>query len=247
MKIRKNDLVLLIGDRDYLVQAGAGKFGTRRGEIDLNELSKGKYGDTVKTHLGQSYTAVEPRTGDILKKIKRAPQIIGQKDAGYITGRVCLGKDDIVLEAGTGSAAMTIFMAGIAKKIISYELRKDFYKIAKGNIERFGIKNVTIRNKSAEKGFTERNADIAMLDMGSPELVIPHIPKSLKPGGYLVVYSPVIEQVQRVHDAIKKSNSFTQADTEEVIMRRWDIGGNKTRPKTQMLGHTAFLTFARRI
>ncbi|MDP7260359.1 MAG: tRNA methyltransferase, partial [archaeon] len=81
----------------------------------------------------------------------------------------------------------------------------------------------------------------------SPELVIPHIPKSLNPGGYLIVYSPVIEQIQRVYDSINQSKSFTIPETEEVMMRRWDIGGNKTRPKTQMLGHTAFLTFSRRI
>jgi len=231
--------VLLVGKKKYLVEK-KGNFSTQYGQLDLG---KAKVGKKIKTHMGEEFHVVEPRPVDLLRKIKRAPQIVTFKDCGMIAGYTGLNKKDVVVEAGAGSAALTIFLAGIVKKVHSYEVREEFYKVAKGNLVRCGIKNVDLKNKDV-KGCKEKDVDVFVLDMGGPEKVVGVAKKALKPGGFLVVYSPVVEQVQRVYE---KLEGFVDVETRECITRKWDIGKNKTRPQTQRVGHTAFLTFARKV
>lgn len=229
--------VLLIGKRNYLVEP-KGKFGTQFGELDL---SKAKVGKKIKTHLKEEFHVVDPRTPDLLKKIKRMPQVITLKDAGLIASYTGIGKNDTVIEAGAGSGMLTIFLANIAKKVYSYEIREDFYKVVKGNLERCNVKNVTLKNSDVSK-CKEKNADVFILDLGSPEKYLNVARKALKPGGFLVSYSPVIEQVQRLD-----FKGFANIETRELIERKWEVSKNKTRPRTRMLGHTGFITFARKI
>jgi tRNA (adenine57-N1/adenine58-N1)-methyltransferase len=75
--------------------------------------------------------------------------------------------------------------------------------------------------------------------------VVKHAYKALKPGGYLVVYSPHIEQVISVSREIEKKD-FCDLKTVENIVREWQIE-KITRPKTTGIMHTGFLTFARKV
>jgi len=240
--IEKGDWVVLVGEKSYVVQVGDRPFSCQYGEIDVHKLKRKKYGGVLKSHLGKEFRVLEPRLPDMLKKIRRQPQIIGMKDGGAIAGFCGLNKEDRVVEAGTGSAALTVFLAGIVKKVYSYEVREDFFKSAKKNLELCGVKNVVLKNKDFAE-MTEKDVDCIVLDMGSPEKVVDVAYKALKPGGFLVVYSPVLEQVERVR---KKMENFNFVRTIELIKRDWEIGNNRTRPKTRMLGHTGFLTFGRR-
>ncbi|MFH1786934.1 MAG: tRNA (adenine-N1)-methyltransferase [archaeon] len=240
--MKSGDWVLLSGPRSYVVRVEKKKFSTQHGEIDLGALIGKKYGITVKSHMGVEFFCLEPRLPDMLRKIRRMPQIITLKDSGIIAAYTGLSKKDVVIEAGTGSGALCIFLAGIAKKVYSYEIRADFFEVAKKNIRLAGAKNAVLRNKDVCQGVKEK-CDVFVLDMGSPELAVETAKKCLKPGGYLIVYSPVIEQVQRVY---QKLGGFRYIRTKEIIEREWEIGDNKTRPKTQGIGHTAFLTFARK-
>lgn len=244
MKIKKGNRVLLVGKKNYLVTVEKRQFSTEYGNFDLGSLIGKEYGTKISTHMGKKYHAIEARTPDLLRKIKRMPQVIMKKDAGVIASYTGLNKGDIVVEAGTGSGAMTIFLAGIVKKVISYERREEFQKVAKENLEKCGIKNVKLKLGDVEKGIKEKDIDVVILDLGAPEKVIPHAKKVLKPGGFLVVYSPVVEQITRIRDVM---SGFAEIETIEIIKREWDVGDNKTRPRTRMLGHTAFLTFARKV
>lgn len=244
MKIKKNQRVLLLGKRSYLVKAENKKFHTELGVFDLKKLLGKNFGSKIKTNINNEFYAIEPRTPDLLRKIKRMPQIITLKDAGIIASYTGLNKEDVVVEAGAGSGALTIFLAGIVKKVYAYEIRKDFYKIAKENLKKCCIKNVVLKLGDAEKKISEKDVDVVILDLGSPEKVIENARKALKAGGFLVIYSPVIEQVLRVYENLK---GFANVETKEIIERKWEIGNNKTRPRTRMLGHTGFLTFARKV
>jgi len=239
--IKKGTRIQLLGIKNYLVTAENKKFSTQYGQIDLGKLIGKKFGTKIKSHMGEKFVVVEPSTPDILRKIKRAPQIITFKDAGSIISLAGLNKNSVVVEAGGGSGNLTIMLAGICKKVHTYEIREDFHKVVKENLEKNKIKNVVLKNSSVAK-CKEREVDAVILDLGEPEEFIETARKALKPGGYLIIYSPVIEQLQRVD-----LSKFTQVKTIENILREWDIGNNKTRPKTRMLGHTAFLTFARKI
>ncbi|HIK00357.1 TPA: methyltransferase domain-containing protein [archaeon] len=246
-KIKHEDNLLFIGKKKYLIRLDQNKFTTEFGDFNLGALVGKAWGTKVKTHLGYEFIVVPPRLPDLMKKLKRAPQIITLKDAGIIAALTGLSKDDMVVEAGTGSGALTVYLAGIAKHIYTYEIRKDFYDIARTNFEKLGIKNITTKNKDITKGIDEGSIDLVALDMEFPEKAFKVAHKALKVGGYLVVFAPVIEQVSRFRNFLDEKH-FANVETYECILRPWQIEPpDKSRPSGNFLAHTGFLTFARKI
>jgi len=184
---------------------------------------------------------------DFLKKAKRGPQVILPKDAGLIVSVTGCSPGWKVVDAGTGSGFLAMFLGNLDCKVYTYEKEKRFYNIAKKNIKNSGLNNIKIKNSDITKGIKEKNLDMITLDMKNPEKVIKHAYKSLKSGGWLVIYSMHIEQIQKVWKELKKYN-FEKPKILENIQREWQIEGRTfTRPKTHMLAHTGFLTFARKI
>jgi tRNA (adenine57-N1/adenine58-N1)-methyltransferase len=131
-------------------------------------------------------------------------------------------------------------------KVITYEKDKKMRKIAEKNVRLSGLsKFIRIKNKDATKGISEKNVDLVSVDIQNPENVVKHAYKALKPGGWLVVYSPTIEEVIAVTKKIRKLN-FSYIKTVENIVREWQTE-RTTRPRTMGIMHTGFLTFARKV
>ncbi len=246
-RIKHGDNLLFIGKKKYLIKLEQNKFTTEFGDFNLGALVGKSWGTKLKTHLGEEFIVVPPRLPDLMKKLKRAPQIITLKDAGIIAALTGLNKEDIVVEAGTGSGALTVYLAGIAKHVYTYEIRKDFYEIARANFEKLGIKNITIKNKDIIKGIDEDSVDLVVLDMEFPEKAFKAAHRALKVGGFLVIYAPVIEQVSRFRNFLDEKH-FANIETFECILRPWNIEPpDKSRPSGNFLAHTGFLTFARKV
>jgi len=248
--MKKGTLVLLVRNgKSYLVEVGKGKLNLKEGNIDLSQLLKKNFGDEIKTHIGKKFSIVEPNLKDVLeKKVKRLPQIITPKDVALIMAYTGIGQGDKVVDAGTGSGYLAIILASHIKpgKVFTYENNKQFFNVAKKNIKLTGVeKFVKLKNVDATKGFKERNVDLVTLDLKNPEKIIPHAYISLKPGGWLAVYSPYVEQIRKVVKEIKKKN-FSNVKIVENIVREWQVE-EFTRPKTVGLMHTGFLTFARKM
>ena len=93
----------------------------------------------------------------------------------------------------------------------------------------------------------EKNVDVIILDLPEPWKVIPHAKKALKNGGYIVSYSPTIPQVSDFVEEINKADEFIYLKTTETIQRDWEVEGRKIRPRSQAIGHSGFITFARKI
>jgi tRNA (adenine57-N1/adenine58-N1)-methyltransferase len=249
MRVKLNELVLLLsGDESYLVRVDRKDFNTKSGIIKLHEIIGKKFGEKIKTHLGKEFTIIKPKVTDILEKVgKRVPQIIMPKDLGLILAYTGIGNNSLIVDAGTGSGYAAIFFGSYLTrgKVVTYEIDKRFTKVAKENIELSGLKNVKLKQKDITKGIDEKNVDLVNLDMKNAEKVVEHAYKALKPGGWLVVYSPNIEQVIKVQKEIKKLN-FCEVKTIENIVREWKVE-KYTRPKTLGIMHTGFLTFARKV
>ena len=81
--------------------------------------------------------------------------------------------------------------------------------------------------------------------MATPWLVIPHAYTALKGSGVLVSFSPTIDQVVKVVEALT-DYGFVCAETVETLIRFMQVVRGKTRPQTVMTGHTGYLTFARK-
>ena len=82
-------------------------------------------------------------------------------------------------------------------------------------------------------------------NMKDAEKMVKKAKKALKTGGWLVVYSPHIEQVKAVKEEMIK-NGFKDIETIEVIKRKWKVD-NFTHPVPSGILHTGFMTFARKI
>jgi len=248
--MKVGELVLLVSKKgSYIVEVGDGKLHTKDGVIDLVELKKKNFGDHIKTHLKEKFILIKPNIKDILeKKLKRMPQIIMPKDVAMIFAYTGVAPGSLVVDAGTGSGFLSIFLANYIKpgKVVTYEKDKRFIKAAKENIKSSGLeKFIKLKHKDISKGIDERDVDLITLDMKNSEKIVKHAHNTLVCGGWLVVYSPYIEHATKVVNKIKKIG-FENIKTVENIVREWQFE-KYSRPKTIGLMHTGFLTFARKI
>jgi tRNA (adenine57-N1/adenine58-N1)-methyltransferase len=142
-----------------------------------------------------------------------------------------------------------MFLANVVRpagKVYTYEIREKFADIARKNIERAGLSDfIEIKMKDITEGIDERDVDLVTLDLPDPWNAISHAYKALRHGGFVVSYSPYIEQVKKTADALEEE-AFRAIRTFEVFEREMEISKKGARPKTRMLGHTAYLTFARK-
>lgn len=248
--LKEGELILLLSEQSsYLTEVRKGKLQTKDGVFDLNEVLKKRIGDKIHTHLKKEFFIVKPNLIDIFeKKAERGPQIIMPKDAALILAYTGIPQGCFIVDIGTGSGFLAIFLASYIKpgKVVSYEKSEKMVRVAKENIKLFGLSNfIKIKNKDATKGISEKNVDLVTVDIKNPEKVVKHAHKALKAGGWLVVYSPTMEEVIKVNKKIRELN-FSFITTVENIVREWQTE-RTTRPKTMGIMHTGFITFARKI
>ena len=84
-----------------------------------------------------------------------------------------------------------------------------------------------------------------VLDLAEPWKV-KTIRQNIKPGGYVVAYLPQVSQVMDFSKFLEKNN-FLVDRIVEVQEREWAVKERISRPKSQAIGHTAFLVFARQL
>lgn len=240
---------ILIADdgRKFYVRNVNGDFHTQFGFVAKAALAKAAAGDAVRTNTGKVLFVFEPSFIDSYGKIKRAPQIIPRKDVAAIIAEAGIGKGSVVVDAGTGSGALALFLANIAKKVVTYEIREDFAKIAEENIQLLQLKNVTVKKKDVYSGIDEKNIDVVTLDLPEPWKAVEHAAKALKVGGFIVSYSPTTPQVSDFIAAAAKNKCLVLVKTIEIIEREWEFNERIVRPLTQQIGHSGFLTFVRKI
>jgi tRNA (adenine57-N1/adenine58-N1)-methyltransferase len=180
----------------------------------------------------------------------RQTNIVYPKDAGLILMLAGIGPGSKVVEAGTGSGALTSILGyHVAPDghVFSYEIREDFAKEAQKNLIKAGLTNIiTIKQQDILTGIEETEVNAVVLDMAVPWDVIPLAYNALCGGGVVVSFSPTIEQTQRTVDALYESH-FTEIMTRELIEREILVRSGKTRPATRMIGHTGYVTSARKI
>lgn len=250
--IREEDSVLLYLDekRTFLVKIEKGKsFHTHKGFIQLDELIGKEYGTRTATSMGVEFVALEPTLRDYVFKMLRRTQITYPKDIALIVMFSGIGQGSRVVEAGTGTGALTCALAFYVNPtghVYSYEVRKEFIKTAFKNLEKAGLSEyVDIKNKDATQRIEEKDVDAVVLDMATPWMVVPHAYSALKGSGALVSFSPTIDQVVKTVEALRESG-FVDVQTVECIMRKMQTERGRTRPETLMTGHTGYITFARK-
>ncbi|RPJ02366.1 MAG: tRNA (adenine-N1)-methyltransferase, partial [Chloroflexi bacterium] len=112
--IQYGDLVMMIGkDRRTFMRtiiAGA-RFECHLGYIEHDALVGIPYGSQVPTNVGHKMFALAPNLDDLIRHLQRDGQIIFPKDLGYIAMKLGIRPGVRVIEAGTGSGALTLTLA----------------------------------------------------------------------------------------------------------------------------------------
>jgi tRNA (adenine57-N1/adenine58-N1)-methyltransferase len=251
--IKAGDEVLLYLDhrRTYLVRVEEGRvFHTHKGFLNLGELIGKPIGSSIESSLGVKFYALKPLIRDRILKAARRTQVLYPKDIGYLLVRLGIGPGCRVAEAGTGSGALTCALANAVRpdgRVYSYDVRPELQRVAAINIERAGLKPyVELRVGDVTVGIDEEELDAVVLDMATPWLAVPVAHRALAGGGVFASFSPTIEQVMKTVHALRE-RPFVEVETVEIIMRRINVEENRTRPETLMIGHSGYITTARKV
>jgi len=196
--------------------------------------------------FGEKSLIVEYSMSDIQSNINRGPQIILPKDIAWMIHKSGLKPGDTVIEAGTGSAALTLSLAQAVApngKVITFEKNSKHSEIARKNLDMSSWKDLVQINKAELAETTEAiRADAIFLDLPNPEQLISWAEKSLKVGGFMMIYVPTSNQVEK---SLNSLDDWKQIEIVEVIQREWQARTGALRPKSSMIGHTGFIVSAR--
>jgi tRNA (adenine57-N1/adenine58-N1)-methyltransferase len=234
--------VLLAGkERKYFVVSGPGSFSTDLGIIDLGEVAQAEPGDTISTHTGHEFRIISPRAPDFFEHARRSGAPMLPRDIGLVIAYTGMNRNDTVLDAGTGTGIAAIYFGGIAGKVVTYEARPEFAKIASENIREAMLDNVTVI--AGDVMTAEGTYDIVHYDMTIGPEHVRHACELLRPGGFLACYTPFIEYLFGVMD--EAAPLFSEVRAVECIEREMTRTKRGTRPSTRV-GHSGYLTIARK-
>jgi tRNA (adenine57-N1/adenine58-N1)-methyltransferase catalytic subunit len=250
---QEDDLAELVGLRHkhFIIRLKSGSaFHTHRGVLQHDDLIGKPWGCQVYSHNGSPFFLLQPSLTDLLRNTPRNTQILYAKDIGYVLLRLGVGPGSHVIEAGTGSGAMTTAFAysvGNEGHVYSYEAREDMQSLARQNLERVGLDGrVSLKLRNISEGFEETGVDALFLDVPNPYDYIAQVQQSLKPGGFFASILPTINQVSKILVALKQYK-FAFIEVCEMSLRFWKIEPERMRPTDRMVAHTGFLIFARPI
>lgn len=250
---KETDRILLIspdGKRYMLrLQAGA-RFHTTSGLVDHDTIIGQPLGRRVLSHLGHPFTALRPSLNDVLMNLRRVSQIIYPKDIGQILLKLDVGPGRHIVEAGTGSGALTVALAHSVSPtgmVHSYEARQDMLNVAQQNIELAGMSDyVTLTQRDISQGFDETDADSLFLDVREPWLYLKQVCAALADGGFFGALVPTTNQVSDLLAGLEK-HPFMNVEVMELLVREFKPVAQRLRPEDRMIGHTGYLIFARKI
>lgn len=245
------DLVQLVSptNKIFIIRLTPGDaLQTHRGILQHDDLIGQPWGSEVFTHLGKAYFILQPSLNDLLRDLKRNTQIMYPKDIGFVLVTMGIGPGVHVLEAGTGSGALTIALAwaaGPQGRVTSYDQRPEMQNLARKNLERLGLlERVTLKQRDISLGFDEQNVDALFLDVPNPYDYLLQARQALKPGGFFGTILPTANQVTRLLDAFYQYN-YAFVDVCEIILRYYKPVSERFRPTDRMVAHTGYLAFAR--
>lgn len=250
-RITVGDLIEIVGRGHIhqIVKAEAGRtIHTHKGTLNMDDMIGKPFGSIIQSHNGNRFYLLQPSLTDLIKFIPRKTQILYPKDIGFLLLNLAVAPGNRVLEAGSGSGAMTIALAravGPDGKVYSYEKREEFQQIAIRNVSRIGYEpRVDFKVRDIENGFDERNVDAVFLDVPNAYDYLTQVKAALKPGGFFASLLPTVNQVTLLLKALEE-NVFGFLEVCEVMLRYYRADAEKFRPSDRMVGHTGFLIFGR--
>ena len=237
--------------RRYLVTLKVGlQFHTHDGYVEHDTVIGSVEGARVFSSTGMPFVVVRPSLTDFVLKMPRGAQVIYPKDIAAIVMSADIFPGATVLEAGTGSGALTLGLlraVGDNGRVVTYEARQDFAERARANIEAFLGKipdALDMRHGDVTEADLVAEVDRVVLDLPEPWRVIELAMRALRPGGVFCSYVPTVPQISQTTEALRAAG-FIDLATTETLVRPWHVDGQSVRPDHRMVAHTGFITTGR--
>ena len=247
------ELVLLVDrkNRSYLRRLEPGGFfHSHSGLVAWDDLLGRPEGSEVRSIGGTRFQAFRPTLSDFVVKMKRGAQVIYPTDLGPMLLLADIAPGHRVLESGVGSGALSLALLRAGAEVFGYEIRGDFARRARKNVQEFlgadALSRYHISERDCYDGIDVEGLDRVALDLPEPWRVVPHAAARLRPGGLLIAYTPSVLQATQLRESLERG-PWALAATVEVLQRSWHIAGEAVRPDHRMIAHTGFLTHARRL
>jgi tRNA (adenine57-N1/adenine58-N1)-methyltransferase len=247
------DLIQLVSptNKNFLFRlTQGGQLQTHRGIVNHDDLIGKLFGSTITSHIGSAYILLQPTLGDLLLETPRNTQIMYPKDIGYIMVKMGIGPGQHIVEAGTGSGALTIALAwfvGSQGLVTTYDTRQEMQTLARKNVSRLSLEGqVEFKKKDIGDGIDENDVDAIFLDLPNPNDYLAQVRKSLRSGGSFGSILPTTNQVSRLLTALHQ-NGFGFIEVCEIILRFYKPVFDRLRPTDRMVAHTGYLIFGRSI
>ncbi len=257
---RLGDRVQLTGPKGRLhtiTLREGGEMHTHHGVLRHEDLVGAPDGSVVLNSSGHEYLALRPLLRDFVMSMPRGAAIVYPKDAAQILAQADVFPGAVVVEAGVGSGALSLWLlraVGPEGRLVSFERRADFAEVARANVETFlGAPPPTWEVRvgdlveSLPDAVAPASVDRVVLDMLAPWECIDVVADALTPGGVVLCYVATATQLSRVAEYLRATGLFTEPDASETMVRGWHVEGLAVRPDHRMVAHTGFLITARRL
>lgn len=130
-----------------------------------------------------------------------------------------VGKQDVVLEIGTGMGYQTAILAALAREVLSIELIEPLAVQAAQRLARAGCDNIEIRIGNGYNGWPERAPFDRIIATAAPELIPPSLIHQLKPGGRMVIPAGLSDSQQLI--LVEKNSQDARLTTTEILPVRF--------------------------
>lgn len=231
-------------DRAYLVTEGE-RLETDLGVIEIPADLEG--GETVESHLGESFTLTRPRPIDLFHHLDRSGAPMIPRDIGLIVGLAGFQAGDHLLDIGTGTGILAITLARLGINVTTFEKDERAASIARKNIERAGVEHaVELREADAQMADVTRPIDGLTLDSAEAPVLVERFVDDITRGGAIAAYAPFVETANAIETAASE-HGLSDIRTYETIQREMVFDERGSRPTTAPVGHTGFITIGRKL
>jgi tRNA (adenine57-N1/adenine58-N1)-methyltransferase len=249
--LSEGDLIYLLDDKDrrYWLQLQKDMVRVQGlGVVDGNKIVGREDGALIKL-AGKDFRAFKATVLQLMESLERGPQIITPKDAATIVFQLGLRAGETVLEAGVGSAGLTMALLNAVMptgKVISVEVREDFAQRARRNVERAGLAPYwELRVGDVKTVELDAMVDAVALDMPDPWLALDNVDRFLRAGGRFAGFVPNTNQVEGLVNGLRE-RGYLEVRAYENIQRSIEVHPGGVRPSYENLAHTGYLVFGRK-